>query len=262
MEFLGRRDQQVKIRGFRIELGEIETALAANKAVREAVVLVREDVPGEKRLVGYIVPAQQPVPTTSELHSFLKEKLPPYMLPSAFVMLDALPVTPNGKLNRRALPAPEDSRPPWLPFILRPRLSWNAGLQKSGRMSWALIGSEWTTTSLSWVVTRCCSYRTGWEAESNTPTATVYYRTVQVSDNRLAGCAPWSGSGQKFCRYIQSSSCSGATRSIKGKVWTAVTLRNLNRRNTRGTTSMKTSASVILRYHQISPPPVQSLPRI
>jgi len=111
MEFLGRRDQQVKIRGHRIELEEIETALAAHKGVREAVVTVREDVPGEKRLVGYIVPAEQPAPTTSELHNFLKEKLPAYMLPSAFVMLDALPLTPNGKLNRRALPAPDVSRP-------------------------------------------------------------------------------------------------------------------------------------------------------
>ena len=90
MEFLGRRDQQVKIRGYRIELGEIEAALVANRAVREAVVIVREDVPGEKRLVGYIVPEQQPAPTTSELHSFLKDRLPAYMLPSAFVMLERL----------------------------------------------------------------------------------------------------------------------------------------------------------------------------
>jgi acyl carrier protein len=110
MEFLGRRDQQIKIRGYRIELGEIEAALVANRAVREAVVIVREDVPGEKRLVGYIVPESQP-PTTGELHSFLKEKLPAYMLPAAFVFLDALPVTANGKLNRRALPAPDAARP-------------------------------------------------------------------------------------------------------------------------------------------------------
>jgi amino acid adenylation domain-containing protein len=111
MEFLGRRDQQIKIRGFRIELGEIESALVANKAVREAAVLVREDMPGEKRLVAYIVPAQQPAPTTTELHSFLKEKVPEYMLPSAFVMIDTLPLTHNGKLNRDALPAPDASRP-------------------------------------------------------------------------------------------------------------------------------------------------------
>jgi amino acid adenylation domain-containing protein len=120
MEFLGRRDQQIKIRGFRIELGEIESALVANKAVREAVVLVREDVPGEKRLVSYIVPAQQPAPTTTELHSFLKEKLPEYMLPSAFVMIDTLPLTRNGKLNRDALPAPDASRPALAASYLAP----------------------------------------------------------------------------------------------------------------------------------------------
>ena len=120
MEFLGRRDQQVKVRGYRIELGEIESALAANKAVHDAIVIVREDVPGEKRLVGYIVPEQQPAPTTTELHSFLKEKLPAYMLPSAFVMLDALPLTPNGKLDRRALPAPEASRPDLATSYLAP----------------------------------------------------------------------------------------------------------------------------------------------
>ncbi len=111
IEFRGRADEQVKIRGYRIETAEIEAALAANRAVREAVVIVREDVPGESRLVGYIVPAHQSAPTTSELHSFLKDKLPAYMLPSAFVMLEALPVTPKGKLNRHALPAPEASSP-------------------------------------------------------------------------------------------------------------------------------------------------------
>jgi len=120
MEFLGRRDQQIKIRGFRIELGEIESALLENKAVRDAVVLVREDVPGEKRLVSYIVPAQQPGPTTTELHSFLKEKIPEYMLPSAFVMIDTLPLTRNGKLNRHALPAPDASRPALASSYLAP----------------------------------------------------------------------------------------------------------------------------------------------
>jgi acyl carrier protein len=119
MEFLGRRDQQIKIRGYRIELGEIEAALLTHKAVRKAVVIVREDVPGDKRLVGYIVPQQQP-PATSELHSFLKDKLPAYMLPSAFVMLDALPVTRNGKLDRRALPAPGPSRPDLTTSFLAP----------------------------------------------------------------------------------------------------------------------------------------------
>jgi len=120
MEFLGRRDHQVKIRGYRMELGEIEAALVANKGVREAAIVVREDVPGEKRLVGYIVPDQQPAPTTSELHTFLKDKLPAYMTPSAFVMLDALPLTPNGKLDRRALPVPDALRPALTTSYLAP----------------------------------------------------------------------------------------------------------------------------------------------
>jgi acyl carrier protein len=108
---LGRIDQQVKLRGFRIELGEIETILEQHPAVREVVVLDREDEPGNKCLVAYVVPSQESVPTESELRGFLKEKLPKYMIPSAFVMLDALPLTPNGKVDRRALPAPEGLRP-------------------------------------------------------------------------------------------------------------------------------------------------------
>ncbi len=110
IEFLGRIDNQVKVRGFRIELGEIETVLAAHPQVREAVVIHREDQPGNKRLVAYIVPKQQRL-DTSELLCYLKQKLPDYMLPSAFVMLlDALPLTPSGKIDRRALPAPSVSR--------------------------------------------------------------------------------------------------------------------------------------------------------
>ena len=107
IEFLGRIDHQVKIRGFRIELGEIEAVLAQNAAIRVSVVMARDDQPGEKRLVAYVVPRQQPAPTTAELRQSLKEKLPDYMLPSAFVLLKELPVTANGKLDRTALPAPE-----------------------------------------------------------------------------------------------------------------------------------------------------------
>ncbi|MEH2067463.1 MAG: amino acid adenylation domain-containing protein [Nostoc sp.] len=110
IEFLGRINDQVKIRGFRIELGEIEAVLSQYLAVQEAVVIVREDTPGDKRLVAYIVASQQL--TTNELHSFLKEKLPDYMLPSAFVMLEFLPLTPNKKVDRRALPAPETHKSP------------------------------------------------------------------------------------------------------------------------------------------------------
>ena len=119
IEFLGRADQQVKIRGFRIELGEIEAALARHPDVREAVVVTHEAaadedpafVRAERQLVAYVVAGQEPGPTTSELRTFLKEKLPEYMVPTVFVTLAALPLLPNGKIDRRALRAPDRSRP-------------------------------------------------------------------------------------------------------------------------------------------------------
>ena len=111
IEYLGRIDHQVKIRGFRIELGEIEAVLSRHPAVRETVVLAREDEVGDRRLVAYVVPNKETASTTHALHSFLKQKHPDYMVPSAFVFLDALPLTPNGKVDRRALPAPDQSRP-------------------------------------------------------------------------------------------------------------------------------------------------------
>jgi amino acid adenylation domain-containing protein len=107
IEFLGRIDNQVKIRGFRIELGEIETAIAQYPGVRETAVIAREDVPGHKYLVAYIVPGSSDALASSDLRGFLKEKLPDYMIPGAFVILSALPLTPNGKVDRRALPVPE-----------------------------------------------------------------------------------------------------------------------------------------------------------
>ncbi|MBD2438978.1 non-ribosomal peptide synthase/polyketide synthase [Nostoc sp. FACHB-110] len=107
LEYLGRIDQQVKIRGFRIELGEIEALLLQHPTVRESVVIVREDQPGDKRLVAYLVPQGEESPKASELRAFLKQKLPDYMIPGAFVHLDAFPLTVNGKLDRRALPTPE-----------------------------------------------------------------------------------------------------------------------------------------------------------
>ncbi|WP_161965686.1 non-ribosomal peptide synthetase [Steroidobacter cummioxidans] len=106
IEYLGRNDDQVKIRGFRIELGEIEAQLALHPQVKEAAVVAREDVPGQKRLVAYVTVAEPPEPTHEQLKEFLQERLPEFMVPAAYVVLEQMPVTPSGKLNRRALPAP------------------------------------------------------------------------------------------------------------------------------------------------------------
>ena len=114
IEFIGRIDNQVKIRGFRIELGEIEATLARHPDLREAVVIVREDAPGDKRLVAYVVFKDEELAmadgqseTNAQLRRFLKTKLPDYMVPAVFVFLDAIPLMPNGKIDRRALPAPD-----------------------------------------------------------------------------------------------------------------------------------------------------------
>lgn len=111
LEYLGRIDHQVKIRGFRIELGEIENALLKHPAVQKIVVLAREDKPRVQRLVAYIVLLPDQILTTSELRSYLKELLPEYMVPGIFIFLDTLPLLPNGKVDRRALPVPEALRP-------------------------------------------------------------------------------------------------------------------------------------------------------
>ena len=110
LEYLGRLDQQVKVRGHRIELGEIEAVLGQHEGVRQSVVVAREDAPGQKQLVAYVVSAGEAEVSSTELRSYLREKLPEYMAPAFFVPLAELPLTPNGKVDRRALPAPEHTR--------------------------------------------------------------------------------------------------------------------------------------------------------
>jgi amino acid adenylation domain-containing protein len=122
VEFQGRRDHQVKLRGYRIELGEIETVLSQHPEVQASVALAREDEPGDKRLVGYVVPLEESL-SASDLRRYLQARLPDYMVPAHFVMLDALPVTPNGKVDRKALPALSGTRGSLETSYVAPRTS-------------------------------------------------------------------------------------------------------------------------------------------
>lgn len=138
IEFLGRIDHQVKIRGFRIELGEIEAVLSQHSCVQETVVLAAEDELGNQRLVAYVVANANLAPTSSQLRSFLKEKLPDYMVPSAFMLLEAIPRTPNGKVDRRALPVLDRLRPKLEEFIAP-----HTTVEKQLALIWAqVIGVE------------------------------------------------------------------------------------------------------------------------
>lgn len=111
IEFLGRRDHQVKVRGFRIELGEVEAVLGQHPAVQQAVVIAREDLPGNKRLVAYVVPKAEHPHSVGQLRDFLKLKLPDFMVPSHLIELETMPLTPSGKVDRKSLPAPATTRP-------------------------------------------------------------------------------------------------------------------------------------------------------
>ncbi len=122
----------MKIRGFRVELGEIETVLGRHETVSQFR-YVMEDVPGNKRLVAYIIPEGKQTPSISVLHQYLKEKLPEYMVPNAFVTLDKFPLTPNGKVDRHALPAPEQTRAELDKMYVAPRTPVKQSLSDSGQ---------------------------------------------------------------------------------------------------------------------------------
>jgi amino acid adenylation domain-containing protein len=121
IEYIGRTDHQVKIRGFRIELGEIEAALAQHPSVRQAIVSTHQDVPAEKHLVAYVVGDREHAPTANDLRSFLKDKVPEYMVPAVFMLLDSLPTMPSGKVDRNALPRPDQTRPEMERTFVAPR---------------------------------------------------------------------------------------------------------------------------------------------
>jgi amino acid adenylation domain-containing protein len=128
VEFIGRADHQVKVRGYRIELGEIEAALAEHPAVAQAVVVVRPDASGTAQLVAYLVQAEGKVASVGNLRASLRESLPEYMIPSTFVTLSAFPLTPNGKVDRKALPAPGSERPELERELVAPRTPVEEGI--------------------------------------------------------------------------------------------------------------------------------------
>ena len=153
LEFLGRLDQQVKVRGFRIELDEIESALLEQTGVQQAVVVVRANQAGDKRLVAYVVmdtnarPVAETESQTSHLKTELKRRLPEYMVPAVIIELPELPLTSNGKIDRKALPNPEwqaSSR-----SMLLPEIRQKKNCAKSGNRCWEYRVSVWKTAFLN-----------------------------------------------------------------------------------------------------------------
>ena len=155
LAYLGRADEQVKIRGYRIELGEVQAALAGLDGVEQAAVIAREDRPGDKRLVGYA--SSRDRPTRPTVRRELAERLPVYMVPAAVMVIDALPLTVNGKLDKRALPAPEyqECRSIIAPRPPRSRRSWPVFTPRC----WGWSGSGSTTRSSNWAGTASCRCR-------------------------------------------------------------------------------------------------------
>jgi amino acid adenylation domain-containing protein len=121
LEFIGRMDEQVKVRGYRVELGEIEATLSAHQTIREALVVLDENETGDKRLVAYFISANETSASAEELRDFLRQSLPEHMVPSLFIRLEAIPLTPNGKVDKKALPSPKSSRPGLASQYLAPR---------------------------------------------------------------------------------------------------------------------------------------------
>jgi len=155
LEYLHRTDHQVKIRGYRIELGEVQSAIKRHPNVRDGFVMVREDTAGDKRLVAYVVPADQML-SVSDLRHWLTEQLPLPLIPSTFVMLSALPLTPNGKVDVREPCRPLTNRgPSWQLPMLRHKASSNDPLPRSGRPFSRSIEWVFTTISSSWAATLC-----------------------------------------------------------------------------------------------------------
>ena len=226
VELVGRSDDQVKVRGFRIEPGEIESVLGRHPAVRQAVVVVRGDTPDRKHLVAFVT-TDGPAPAAAELRAFLKDKLPEYMVPSAFAVLEAMPLTPNGKIDRKALPAVEAAPESRADFVPRARPS-RRRRRRSGRTcsAWG-ASAPWTTFSSPEAI-RFWRPRSlpGWVRPSGwsclcaaclrrRPSPAWRRRSRRPAWRDAPGeCPPWSlGGGKSRRRCLSPSSASGSWTS-------------------------------------------------